>query len=386
MRLFHPIPLGWLQLWHRKVRFAVALAGIAFAVMLILMQLGFRSSLFESAVRYHKLLRYDLAIFARDSQYIVSPQEFSDRRLYQALAVDGVRAVSPVYIGRGPWKNPQTLENRIIYIVGIDPEDDVLPVPGVAEGRRQIRLQDVVLFDDASRSEYGPIGERFRAGEAITTEVNDRRVRVGGLFTLGTSFGIDASLLTSPSNFLRLFPNRPRHQIDLGLVQLAEGVDPVVIRDRLRALLPEDVIVMTCDEFVARETAYWNAATPIGFVFTFGAIIGLVVGTVIVYQILFSDVSDHLAEYATLRAIGYSNGYISGVVVQQALILALLGYGLGTLAALRLYGVARAATKLPMELTSERAAVVLLTTIAMCTFSGLLALRRVRNLDPAEVF
>lgn len=386
MRLFHPIPLGWLQLWHRKGRFLVALAGIAFAVMLILMQLGFRASLFESAVRYHHRFEYDVAIFSRDSQYIVAPENFSNRRLYQARAVDGVASISPVYLGRATWKNPYTLETRIIYVVGLDPEDDVLDAPGVADGRRLITLEDVLLFDDASRGEYGPVPEHVRAGETVEAELNNRRVRIGGLFTMGTSFGIDASLVTGISNFLRIFPNRARNQIDLGLVRVAPGVDPVVVRDRLRALLPEDVAVLTRDDFVAREMAYWQSATPIGFVFTFGAIIGLVVGTVIVYQILFSDVADHLAEYATLRAIGYSNAYVSRVVIQQAFILAVLGFGLGVLAALRLYAVARAATKLPMELTPERALAVLAATIAMCAFSGFLALRRVRTLDPAEVF
>ena len=386
MRLLHPIPLGWLQLWHRKLRFAVALCGIAFAVMLILMQLGFRASLFESAVRYQRMLNYDVAIFSRDSQYIVAPEPFSKRRLYQALAVDGVASISPVYLGRGNWKNPDTLQTRIIYVIGMNPEDDVLNAPGVAEGRRVISLEDVVLFDDAARPEYGPIPAHVRAGEPVRTEINDREIHVGGLFTVGTSFGIDASLLTSADNFLRIFPNRPRNSIDLGLIRVVPGVDPAAVRDRLRALVPEDVIVMTRQDFIARETAYWNAATPIGFVFTFGSIIGLVVGTVIVYQILFSDVSDHLAEYATLRAIGYSNGYVSRVVVQQALILAVLGYALGTLAAVQLYGVTRNATKLPMELTPSRAGVVLVATIVMCAFSGFLALRRVRTLDPAEVF
>lgn len=386
MRPFHPIPLGWLQLWHRKVRFAVALLGIAFAVMLILMQLGFRASLFESAVRYQKKLRYDVAIFSRDSQYIVGPQTFSDRRLYQALAVEGVTGVTPLYIGRATWKNPYTLDSRIIFILGIDPRDEVLDAPGIAEGLRQIHLQDVALFDDAARPEYGPVAQHFRAGDPVATEVNDRRIRIGGIFSLGTSFGIDASLVTSADNFLRIFPLRTRRQIDLGLVRVAPGVDPAAVRDRLRAIVPEDVIVMTRDDFVTRETNYWKSATPIGFVFTFGAIIGLVVGIVIVYQILFSDVSDHLAEYATLRAIGYSNGYISRVVFQQAMILAVLGFALGTLAALRLYGVTRTATKLPMELTPERAAGVLIATIGMCALSGFLALRRVRTLDPAEVF
>ena len=262
----------------------------------------------------------------------------------------------------------------------------MLDAPGIAENLSQIRRRDVILFDAASRPEHGPIADRFRAGEPITTEVNDRQVQVGGIFSMGPSFGIDGSLVTSGANFLRLFPSRRRNQIDLGLIRIEDGVDPAVVRDRLRALLPQDVIVMTKADFVARETAYWNSATPIGFVFSFGAVIGFVVGTVIVYQILFSDVSDHLAEYATLRAIGYSNGYVSSVVVQQAIILALLGYAVGTLASLRLYGIARAATRLPMELSTERAVAVLIATIAMCAFSGLLALRRVRTLDPAEIF
>jgi putative ABC transport system permease protein len=386
MRLFHPIPLGWLQLWNRKMRFLVALAGIGFAVMLILMQLGFRASLFDSAVRWQKTFVYDVAIFSSESQFIVRPAPFSSRRLYQALAVDGVRSVSPVYLAPVSWKNPETLEYRSVFAVGIDPDDDPLAAPGVSAQLDTIRLQDVVLYDDASRPEQGPIAARVRAGEAVTTEVNDRTIRVGGLFTLGTSFGIDASLLTSEDNFLRLFPSRPRTQISLGLIRVADGVDPVRVRDDLRALLPKDVLVLTKADFIARELAYWSSATPIGFVFAFGAIIGFVVGTVIVYQILFSDVSDHLAEYATLRALGYSNGYVSRVVVQQALILAVLGYAFGTLATIRLYALTRHATHLPIELTTERALGVLVATIVMCAISGLLALRRVRTLNPAEVF
>lgn len=386
MRLLHPIPLGWLQLWHRKLRFVVALAGIAFAVMLILMQLGFRSSLFDSAVRWHHAFVYDVAIFSRESQFIVRPESFSSRRLYQALAVEGVRSVSPVYIAQVTWKNPETFDFRNVYTVGIDPDDDPLTAPGVSEQLDVIRLQDVLLYDTASRPEQGPVAARIRAGQVVTTEANDRTIRIGGLFTLGTSFGIDANMVTSEDNFLRLFPARKRTQINLGLVRVNAGVDPVRVRDELRALLPSDVLVMTRNDFTTREIAYWNSAQPIGFVFAFGAIIGFVVGTVIVYQILFSDVSDHLAEYATLRAIGYSNGYISRVVVQQALILAVLGYGLGTLATLRLYALTRHATNLPIELTTQRAVTVLIATIAMCAISGLLALRRVRKLDPAEVF
>jgi putative ABC transport system permease protein len=386
MRLLHPIPLGWLQLWHRKLRFVVALFGIGFAVMLILMQLGLRASMFDSAVRLHKAFVYDVAIFSSESPYIVRPESFSSRRLYQALAVDGVQSVTPVFLAQVTWKNPANYEYRNVYTIGLDPDDAPLAASGVPEQMDVIRLQDVVLYDTASRPEQGPIAERFRHDGTVTVEANARTIHVGGLFTLGTSFGIDASIVTSEDNFLRLFPTRPRTQINLGLVRVAPGVDPERARDEIRTLVPEDVLVMTRPDFVARETAYWHEATPIGFVFAFGSIIGFVVGTVIVYQILFSDVSDHLAEYATLRALGYSSGYVSRVVVQQALILAVLGYALGTLATIRLYAIARAATHLPIELSTERAVGVLATTIVMCAISGILALRKVRKLDPAEVF
>jgi putative ABC transport system permease protein len=167
---------------------------------------------------------------------------------------------------------------------------------------------------------------------------------------------------------------------------LDPGADPDVTRDRIDALLPDDVLVLTKADFIAREKAYWNSATPIGYVFAFGAVMGFVVGCIIVYQILFADVSDHLPDYATLKAMGYTNAFVSGVVVQQAVILALLGFGPGLLVSAQLYRSAGAATQLPLVLTPERVVGVLCLTVAMAAISGLLALRKVRRVDPAEIF
>jgi putative ABC transport system permease protein len=378
--------LGWMQLRYQKLRTLVAFMGIAFAVILILMQLGFRTSLFESAVRYHERLNYDIALFSTESSYIVRPASFSSRRLYQALGVDGVESVTPVYMQMAVWKNPYNHDMRNVFTLGVDPDDDALLASGVPESIDRVRRRDVVLFDARSRPEHGPVAERLRTGEPVFTEVNDRRVAVGGLFEMGTSFGIDGSILTSEDNFLRLFPNRKRTQIDLGLIRSRAGADPEEVRDAIRSLLPKDVLVLTKADFVAREVAYWNRAQPIGYVFAFGAIMGFVVGAIIVYQILFADVSEHLSEYATLRAMGYSNGFVSSVVIQQALILAVVGYLPGLAICLWLYRMAGAATRLPMYMTWERGLTVLALTIAMCAVSGLIALRKVRSLDPAEVF
>jgi putative ABC transport system permease protein len=351
-----------------------------------MMQLGFRSALFESAVRFHERFDYDIALFSPDSVFIVRPQPFSIRRLYQTLGFDAVEEVTPVYIFPSVWKNPWNNKRRSINTIGFHPDDALLAIEGFDESRALLRQQDVVLFDAGSRPEFGPVAEKIRSGEPLVTEINDREIEVVGLFEMGTSFGIDGTVITSDDNFMRLFPNRQRSEIQLGLIRLHAGRDADRVRDALAEYLPDDVLVLTKQQFVQREKDYWNAATPIGYIFAFGAIMGFVVGAIIVYQILFADVSEHLNEYATLRAIGYKNSFVSGIVLQQAVILAVLGYLPGLAIVYWLYGKAAAATNLPLYITQERAITVFLMTLAMCAISAMMAVRKVRRLDPAEVF
>jgi len=380
------LPIGWLQLRHRPLRLLVALAGIGFAVLLIMMQLGFRSALFESAVRFHERLDYDIALFSTSSVFIVRPQAFSARRLYQTIGDESVASISPVHIFPGVWKNPWNNDRRSINIIGFNPEHDLLDAKGFDETRHLLRGQDVVIFDAASRPEFGPVVEELDPATKLFVEINDRNVQVAGLFHMGTSFGIDGSIITSVDNWLRLFPNRSRNDIELGLIKLKPGADAEATRDRLRNYLPKDVLVMTKTDFVQREKNYWNAATPIGYIFAFGAIMGFVVGAIIVYQILFADVSEHLNEYATLRALGYPNRFISGIVIQQAIILGVLGYFPGIAAVYWLSAKAASATHLPLYITQDRALFVFTLTLSMCAISALLAVRKVRRLDPADVF
>ncbi len=375
-----------MQLRHRPLRLVVALMGIGFAVLLIMMQLGFRSALFESAVRFHERLNYDLALFSPDSVFIVRPEAFSIRRLYQTLADPAVEAVSPVYIFPGIWKSPWNDSRRALSVFGFDPEDPLLDAPGFEANRLLLRRQDTVLFDALARPEFGPVAARFASGNGLFTEVNDREIEVVGLIEMGTSFGIDGTLMTSSDNWLRLFPSRPRNEIQLGLIRLTADADAEVVRDRLRSFLPRDVLVMTKPEFVAREVAYWNSATPIGYIFAFGAIMGFVVGAIIVYQILFADVSEHLNEYATLRALGYSKSFVGGIVLQQAVLLGMMGYVPGIVLVYFLYDLAAGATLLPLQITLERASLVFVLTLLMCAISALLAVRKVWKLDPAEIF
>jgi putative ABC transport system permease protein len=262
----------------------------------------------------------------------------------------------------------------------------VLDLPGVDARLRAIERSDAVLFDADSRPEFGPVARRVAEEGALTAEVNDRRVKVVGLFELGTSFGIDGSLVTSDLNFQRLFPDRPPGFIDLGLVHLRPGVDPEAVRARLERALERDVVILTRQAFIGREVDYWGGTTPIGYVFGFGAIMGLIVGGVIVYQILFADVSEHLAEYATLKAMGYTNRHLSTLVLQEAALLALFGFVPGAAIGVVLYRVTSEATRLPLSMTLGRTAAVLLLTFLMCGVAALVALRKVRAADPAEVF
>src|SRR5262249_55384794 len=297
-----------------------------------------------------------------------------------------VDSVSPVYTSVALWKNPYDGVTHRIFVSAIDPTAPALDLPGVAAKLDQLRLPDVVLFDAASRPDFGAVAEHFRAGDTIETELENRAISVVGLFELGTSFGIDGNLVTSDLNFLRLFPAHQEGLINIGVIRLKPGADPESVRTLLAETLPHDVEVLTKEGLQQREINYWAKATPIGFVFTFGAIMGFVVGMVIVYQILFADVADHLPEYATLKAVGYPDSYLFFVVFYEAVILAVLGYLPGFALSAQLYRLTERATHLPMNLNGEVGGLVLGLTVVMCTVSGMIAVRKVRSADPAEIF
>jgi putative ABC transport system permease protein len=375
-----------MQLKHEPLRLVVALAGIAFSVILISMQLGFNNALFESNIRIHSRLLADLVLVSPRSPYLVAMRQFPRRRLYQALGFPGVDSVSSVYVGIGQWKSPDTGQTRDVFVFGFDPSQQVIDLPAVNMQATMLQLPDRFLFDAAARPEYGAVAEELRSSGIVEREVTGRRINIVGMFDLGTSFGIDGALVTSDLNFRRLLPHRSKEAIDIGLIRLSRGADTRAVQRALRAALPPDVDVLTKEEFMHRETAYWAQMTPIGFVFAFGSIMGLVVGGVIVYQILFTDISNHLAEYATLKAMGYTAFDLMLVVIQQAIILAVLGFVPGTLVVWQLYRVTEQATHLPMHLTVQLGSLVFGLTVFMCCSAAAIALRKVRSADPAEIF
>jgi putative ABC transport system permease protein len=380
------IPLAWLLLTRQPGRLLVALAGIAFAGILMFLQLGFRDGLFDASVTIHKLFDADLVLLSPRTMSSIAMSGFPRRRLVQVMADPAVAGTTPVHWNFLLWRNPETRTTRSILALGFEPGDPLFTDPALAAKAAVLSQQGRVLFDELSRPEFGPIASWYRQGRTIDTEVAGKRVRVAGLVALGPSFGADGNLLTSTETFLNLLPNTPPGSIEIGLIRLKPGEDAKAVSKRLRSMLPTDVAIYSKQGFVDFEMNYWRSSTAIGFIFTLGAAMGFVVGCVIVYQILHSDVSDHLPEYATLMAMGYPLPKLLGVVAREGLLLALLGYAPAWLAGQGLYIVIHNATKLPVGMDAQRALLVFTMILTMCLGSALMAMRKLGDADPAEIF
>ncbi len=456
------VPLAWLQLTYEKSRLLVAIAGITFAVVLMFLQLGFRDALFNSAIRLQSNLVGDLVIISPQSTNLIGMRNFSQRRLYQALGMNEVASVNPLYIGTGAWKIKEDPagQTRNILVLGANPDAKVFKMSGADINSDRVKTEDVVLFDRTSRNEFGPIvsecgtlalktkfsDDAFACNNLVQREVANRKVTIGGLFELGASFGADGTMITSDTNFLRIFDSRRAGLINVGLINLQPDASPyaamrnfilsqpsdtvVLPREKLqvdgkrvRALFQErmgadgkiireenkdkviiskadltiddlkktedaaidDTRILTMQGYINFEKGYWQKSTAIGFIFSLGTVMGFIVGIVIVYQILYTDVSDHLAEYATLKAMGYSNLYLAQIVIQEAFVLSILGFIPGLGISFFLYNLTKNATLLPLYIW-DKAIPVMLLTIVMCVISGAISLRKVQSADPAEIF
>ena len=383
---FRKIPLAWLLLSRQPLRLLVAVAGISFAGILMFMQLGFRDGLFDASVTVHRLLDADLVLISPRSKSSISMSGFPKRRLIQALAQKEVLSVAPVNLNYLLWRNPENLKTRSILALGFNPEDSLLIDEKFKAKAESLKNPGRVLFDTLSRPEFGPIEEWYNNGRSVETEVAGKRVKVEGLVELGPSFGADGNLITSRETFLRLLSGNPKGSIEIGLIKLSAESDHQFIKNILNKSLPNDVRVLTKKEFIDFEKNYWRDSTAIGFIFSLGALMGFVVGCVVVYQILYSDVSDHLPEYATLMAMGYRLKSLLFVVAREGFLLALFGYIPAYLSGQILYAVIRDSTKLPISMDSSKAVLIFVLILIMCMGSAAIAMRKLVDADPAEIF
>ena len=379
-------PLGWLQLKKSKSRLFVAVAGIGFADLLMFAQLGIQAALFDSNTMLNRGMDADIIIRSAQYRDLNLADTVPRRRLYQIKDVPGVQSAEPLYVSRIVWKNPQTRRRTQLTLVGQSLDRPAFTFDEINQNLDQLKQPDTVLFDRLSRGQYADVVAQVAAGQSTKTEIDRRTITVTGLFSLGASFATDGTLVTSPENFLRFFPERSPGQITLGLVKVNPGVDLEQVLAEIKAILPPDTIASTKQQYVDEEQAYWQQTTPIGIVFTFGTVMAFVVGTVIVFQILSTDVNDHISEYATFKAMGYRDRYLLLIVLEQSLILASLGFIPGLALALGQYTLIRNLGALPISMTFARLALVFSLTIVMCMVSGVIATRKLQSADPADNF
>jgi putative ABC transport system permease protein len=399
------IPLAWKNLTHDRVRFALFASGVGFAVVLMGVQLGIMNAMLDSNTVILTHMNADLVLVSPNRPSLLFREGFSRRRIEQALADPDVAAATPVYFDYqvGDLRHTATeagerTETRRVRVIGVDPAAKVFDLPHLDPGAWP-RLNEVgtALYDRKARPHPDP---RF-PGETVfgklepgtKTELNGRTITLIAGFDLGFDFATDGTVVVSDRTFSRYlrepyYPLSPLSQVDVGAISLKPGADVKATQQRLRSEIAGegDVLVLTKPEMVAREKDFWWGSTPIGFAFGAGVLLGFVVGMVICYQILSSDVADHAAEYATLKAIGYPNRYLSLVVVQESLILALGGYLPGMAVTAGVYVLLTDISGMPMHFTPGRAGLVLGLTVAMCGASGLFAIRKVKQVDPADVF
>ena len=380
------IPLAWFLLTRQPLRILVAIAGISFAGILMFMQLGFRDGLFDASVTVHKLFNADLVLISPRSKSSISMSGFPRRRLVQAMAHKDVIGSTAVNWNFLLWRNPENLSTRSILALGFEPSKPLLLDSDFERKAETLKNKGRVLFDDLSRDEFGPIASWFESGRVVETEVAGKRVRVSGIVSLGPSFGADGNLITSRETFLGLSPGNPQGSIEIGLVRVKKGSNIENIVRSLNLSLPSDVKVMSLKSFIDFEKNYWRSSTSIGFIFTLGAAMGFIVGCVIVYQILYSDVSDHLPEYATLMAMGYNLRSLLGVVAREGFILSIMGYIPAYLSGQVLYALVRSSTKLPVEMSFSRALIIFFLILFMCMGSAVVAMKKLADADPAEIF
>ena len=385
-RFLRRTPLAWRQVTHRPMRLVAAIAGVSFANVLVFFQLGLSGGLYDSQKRPIQRINGELVMVSGRYLYLGEQLNFQRAHLSQALGIAGVKAVTPLYIGLTEWLNSDNHQQKQALIFGITPENPGLRIPEIASQPGLLLRSDSLFFDTRSKKSAGPVVAVVKKEGAYATELRGVRAVVTGLFTMGVTFAADINLITSSTNFKNYFPDQNSDDIQMGVIQLEPGVNPLQVKATLESFLDPSVKVMTIPELADTEVKYWRHNTSFGIIFGLGVLVGLAVGCIIVYQILYSDVSDHLPEYATLKAIGYDDGFVVAIILQESLILAVLAFWPSLLLSLGLYSFLANSTSLMVAMTLQRAVLVFLFTLAMCSGSGWLATGKLRRLDPADIF
>ena len=380
------VPFAWRQLCFDRNRLLAATCGIILAVTSILFQTGAYNALFAGVATQYLALNADLVMHSADYKYVVVHAPFPRDRIAAVLADPDVESAEGVRAAVGLWRVPETGAIDQILVFGLEPSGTAFNLPELKLNRLWLALPTTVLYDRFSLPQFGDIEGRLSRHEACPIEINGRHCEVRGLFQLGISFTANGQAFMPKIGFDRVFAGLPPSAESLGLIRLRPNAEPDKVRDRLQARLGHEMLVLTKKQLVEAEQRYWNGRTPVGFIIPVTLLVVVLVGAVIFYQILYTDVQHHLPEYATLKAIGFHDWNLQSLIVQQSMWLSLLGFPPGLLIAFVLFRVARTATHLPFALSFGQGILAFLLTFGMCLAAGFLAMLKLRQAQPADVF
>jgi DevC protein len=380
------VPLALRNLLANKRRLARSSAGISFAVLLMLVQLGFERGFFDASLATVRQLDGDIVIMSANKYAFGSADPFAPSILDSASKVAGVASVAPLHASWQEflWRNPAGDRVYPVQAFGFDPDRPVFLLPEVRAQAARMKEEDAVIVDRLARDFLG------MASDAAETEINGRPVHFVGRFALGPDFMRDGTVMMSQATFARHVLGPPQGAaalpVEFGIVKIGPGEEASTVQQALRAALPDQVRVLTKPQLVAFEHDFQADLSSAGPIFWLGTVVGFVVGMLISYQIIYTDLSDQLPQYATLKGMGYETGYLVRVVLQQAALSALAGYVPAWLMCLVVYRVIGAVSLLPLHMTWGLTLLSFGLTLGMCLLSALLAVRRVIAADPAEIF
>jgi len=375
------VPLAWRDLVANKPRLLRSAGGIGFAVLLMLMQLGFEQAFFDSALEVIRGLDGDILIQSAHKYAFATRDPFPAVQLDAARKVSGVASASPLYADWFGffWKNPVDGKTFVVRAFGFDPDQPVFLFSDVNANRERLKESNTVLVDRRARRFLG-----MDRG-ATEAEINGVKVKIAGSFALGPDFQSDGTVMMSGPTFSSLLRGAAPG-VDVGVIKLRPGEDRGTVKEALRKALPAEIAVFTKPELIDFERKFQAAVSSAGPIFAMGTIVGFVVGMLISYQVTYTDLTDQLPQYATLKAIGYRGSYLLRVVFEQAALNALAGWIPAMLAGILLYYIIGRFALLPLRMTAYITILSLALTLGMCLISAAIAVRRVITADPAEVF
>jgi len=378
---FRPrVPLAWRILTYDKRRTGLALIGIFMAILLVFVELGFFYAVPRGGLLLYDNMRFDLLLASDEYEYQAQPGAFPLGRLDPLRSSPDVQQATPIYFGFAKWKSGEGGVWPDVFVIGFDPASHLFTPDTINRRTDVLERADTVLVDSATRPMFGPLD----TGRVV--EIGDRKITIGGQYVLGTGFMGLGVVLANTQTFARLFPQRGLNVVNLNAIQLKPGVDPDRAAGDVRKLVGSGLLVFTRSALEARETAYWTTRTSVGIIFGSGLLISFVVGIMIVYQIVSTQVSRQLPQFATLKAIGYPDRSLAGTVSTMSLLIVIVGFIPALGAALGLYSVIRQETLLPVVMSEMRLLAVFAAAVAMALISALLSVGSLRRAAPADVF